>query len=111
MLANTPPVEANTRWNLNRPRVVGVIFGVILGLIILNTVAVGVVSHSNCTRVTQLENVIVQQGERGLKTLGKPGGTAFAYYQAHPKELATAQENLREEIKLFTPKACTFPLS
>lgn len=110
-MSASPPVEADTRWNILRPRVVGVLFGIVLGLIILNLGAVVVVSHSNCTRVTQLENVIVDQGERGLKTLGKPGGTAYAYYHAHPAELAAARVQLAQQIRDFTPRACSFPFA
>lgn len=103
--------EPDTRWNILRPRVVGVLFGIVLGLIILNAGAVAVVSHDNCTRVTQLESVIQQQGERGLKTLGQPGGAAYAYYHSHPSELKLAQRQLAQQIRDFTPRACSFPFS
>lgn len=88
---------------------VGFLVGCFLGLIILVGSVTAVGSLENCHRINRVYTVIQQQGERGLATLGKPGGNAFAYYQAHPAELAQAKVDLMAEIKEFDPPSCSLP--
>lgn len=86
---------------------VAYMLGAIVALVLLLAVWTAHVSHESCSRVNRLEQIVQQQGKRGLKTLGTKNGEAYAYYQAHPSELATARRDLRAQIDAFAPKSCS----
>ena len=81
--------------------------GCLIGLFILLGAYVAHVAIADCHNVGRVDTVIQQQGERGLRTLGKPGGVGFAYYQAHPRELVVARAQLVEQIREFQPPVCS----
>ena len=83
----------------------------LLGLLLAAVILIGAwtahVSVQSCERVAKVDVVIQQQGERALKTLGTPGGVGFAYYQAHPAELALARKQLHQQVNDFAPSKCS----
>ena len=83
------------------------LLGVLLAVILLLGAWTAHVSQQSCARVAQVDRVIQQQGQRGLLTLGRKGGVGYAYYHAHPYELAVAREQLRAQIRDFTPGHCS----
>lgn len=83
------------------------LLGILLGCILILGVWTAHISHESCKRVAGIDMVIQQQGNRGLQTLGQKGGVGFAYYQAHPAELALARAQLTRQINDFTPIKCS----
>ena len=61
---------------------------------------------SACVQVHRLERVIVAVLHQSLATLGTPNSPGYAYYQAHPAELAATRLSLQHEIALFTNQRC-----
>lgn len=96
-------------WSERRLLILGMILGSVIGLVILSLTWTGIGALTNCHHIQHVYRVIQQQGERGLSTIGKPGGTAFAYYHDHPDELARAKQDLRAEIVSFNPPTCSLP--
>lgn len=90
-----------------RTILLGALLGVLLAMVMLLGAWTAHISHESCKRVAQIEVVIQQQGHRALLTLGKPGGVGFAYYQAHPAELALARKQIHSQIHDFTPVKCS----
>lgn len=92
-----------------QPKVV--LLALLLGCILAGFVLIGAwtlhTSTKNCERVAQIDRVIQQQGVRGLKTFGKPGGVGYAYYHDHPRELQLVKTQLRQQIRDFRPPSCS----
>lgn len=96
-----------TRGAQHRTLILAWCLGIMLAIILLMGAWTAHISQQSCVRVAKVDRVIQEQGLRGLKTLGKPGGVGFAYYQAHPAELALARKQLRQQIADFTPSKCS----
>ena len=83
------------------------LLGVLIAAVLLLAVWTTHVSHESCRRVANIDKVIQQQGQRGLRTLGRKGGVGYAYYQAHPAELVVARRQLVAQIAEFKPTSCS----
>ena len=63
-------------------------------------------SYVTCTQVQKLDRVIHAVLVQSYESLGAKGGAGYAYYRAHPAELAAARLALRREILQFTAWRC-----
>lgn len=61
---------------------------------------------NTCQQVQQLERVIYAQVVRSGQTLGRKGTAGYAYYRAHPVELAAARAEVRNEARQFSGHRC-----
>ena len=96
-----------TKGAARRTEALAWVLGLLLAAFLLLGAWTAHISHESCVRVQNVDRVIQQQGRRGIATLGKPGGVGYAYYQAHPAELALARKQLRQQIRDFTPQRCS----
>ena len=99
---------ATHRRGLSLLLVAGAVAGVIaLGLVIGEAVSSNRSQLGTaCVEVQRLETVIRAVLVQSLQTFGKKGSAGFAYYRAHPAELAAARVSLRHEIREFSGRAC-----
>lgn len=59
-----------------------------------------------CAQVHKLETVIHAVLAQSLRTFGQKGTSGYAYYRAHPAELAAGRAALRREIAEFANTRC-----
>ena len=89
-------------WSTRRLFWLATAIGFILGLAVLNGLWTLRSTTNNCQRIAQLELVIQGQIRRSLKTL-----PTLAYYREHPAELRYQLRLAHDELRAFTPSACT----
>lgn len=93
----------NTHWFAVGGAYVLIVLTVILVLGIRGKAdrVTGVCKGQNEIRTT-LRTLIVGSD----KTLGKPGSAGYAYYKAHPEELAAAHRANHQTLVVFRPLKC-----
>lgn len=84
--------------------------------LLMVTIAVGATAYTalgnqnaqlvTCRQVEALKEVVRQVIRQGDDALGRSGSAGFAYYQAHPKELAAARAAGNAELNEFGARHC-----
>ena len=78
-----------------------------LGIVVADSLSVNTRSiEVACTQVRKLEIVIEAVLTQTLHTFGRKGTSGYAYYRAHPGELAAGRLALKREIAAFSPYRC-----
>lgn len=89
-------------WSQRRVFLLATVIGIALGVGVLNGLWTLRSTTSNCHRIAQLEQVIQIQVKRSIKTL-----PTISYYRLHPDELQHQLALARDELRAFTPTACS----